>query len=98
MAESEIVGLPTMRPPMPETIQVPGGDTTSGMTPRELRELKEASGMRLDFLIEEADLDLKMQASVWIMLRRAGHNPTWDEAAEVRPVQGTEPPDPTNAS
>lgn len=94
MAESNVSPLPSRQ--LPESILIPT-DVSEGMTPRELRDVKEASGLRLDYLIgPEADFDEKTQLGVFIALRRAGYDPTWEEALDVRPVQEPSEPDPTS--
>jgi hypothetical protein len=81
---------------LPSTIPIP--ESAEGLTPNEMRKLKEASGRRLDALFgEEADLDDKTQALIWVQLRRAGYEPSWDEAGDVLPVgREAEEPDPTS--
>jgi hypothetical protein len=64
-----------------------------------MRQLKQASGRRLDDLFgDEADLDDKTQALVWVQLRRHGYQPSWDEAGDVLPATSQEPPDPTSGA
>jgi len=95
MAESDVIPLPPRQ--LPATILIPT-DVTEGLTPREMRELKDASGQRLDYLLgPDADWDEKTQVGVWIALKRAGYDPTWDDTLDVRPVQEQAPPDPTSA-
>lgn len=87
-----------LKRPLPRSITLVAS-SAEGLTPNEMRSLKEASGRRLDDLFgDAADLDDKTQALVWIQLRRQGFAPTWDEAGDVMPI-GTEAeaPDPTNA-
>jgi hypothetical protein len=82
---------------LPQTIAIP--DTAEGMTPNEMRKLKQASGRRLDELFgDEADLDDKTQALVWIQLRRGGYDPSWDDAGDVMPVGREEQPDPSSGA
>ena len=67
MADAEVAKL---RRELPATVSIP---TTEGLTPNEMRRLKEASGRRLDELFGEAsDLDDKTQALVWVALTRRG--------------------------
>lgn len=100
MADAEnVTALPPARKPLPESIEIREDAAEAGLTPRELRELKEASGLRIDYLMsDEADYDEKSQLGVFIALRRAGYEPTWEEALDVRPVQVEAVPDPTNAA
>jgi hypothetical protein len=93
MAEAEHVTQ--LQRPLPKTVPIP--DTAEGLTPNEMRKLKEASGRRLDELFgEEADLDDKTQALVWIQLHRAGYEASWDDAGDVMPVGREEETDPTS--
>jgi len=94
MAEPDVIQLPARQ--LPETIEIPT-DVTEGLTPREMRELKDASGQRLDYLLgPDADWDEKTQVGVWIALKRAGYDPSWDDTLDVRPVQQPATPDPTS--
>jgi hypothetical protein len=87
-----------LKRPLPKTVPVPTS-AEEGMTPNEMRKLKEASGRRLDELFgDEADLDDKTQALVWVQLRRHGYEPSWDEAGDVLPATGGEEPDPTSGA
>lgn len=86
------------RKPLPATIEaIDPGDSEAGMTPNEMRRFKELSGLRLDYIAgDEADLDDKTQFGVWLALTRAGYEPSWEEAGDVRPIAPSEPPDPTS--
>jgi hypothetical protein len=85
------------RLPLPKTVSVPDNPAEMSLTPREMRELKATSGLRLDYLFgDESDLDEKTQMMVWLQLRRQGHDASWEDAADVQPVPATEEPDPTN--
>lgn len=89
MAATEVTGV------LPKTIRVP-----DVMTPNEMRALKEVTGRSLTELLggDTENMDLapdRLQAMVWIALRRAGHNPTWEEAGDVLPDMTKEEPDPT---
>lgn len=99
MAERElnenVVEMPPARKPLPARVAVPD-DASDGLTPNELRALKEASGKRVDYLMGDADWDEKAQVGVWVALRREGYDPTWDEAGDVLPVKQTAEPDPTS--
>lgn len=93
-AEADLIQLPE-RKPIPPEIAIQEGVAP---TPNEMRAIKAASGHRLETLLGDAgDLDDKMQALVWLALRRAGFDPTWDEAGDVRPLTDDDVPDPTNA-
>jgi hypothetical protein len=81
---------------LPESITLPASVEAAALTPNEMRAVKTASGMRLDVLFgDETDSDDKTQAMVFVALRRAGYDPTWEQAGDVRPVPTEEPPDPT---
>jgi hypothetical protein len=95
MAEADPVTQ--LKRPLPATVPIP--ESAEGLTPNEMRKLKEVSGRRLDELFgEEVDLDDKTQALVWVQLVRAGYAPSWDEAGDVRPATGGEEPDPTSGA
>lgn len=71
------------------------------MTPNEMRALKRETGRQLSDLLggDPEDMDLapdRIQAMVWVALRRAGHDSTWEEAGDVLPDMTEAPPDPTN--
>jgi hypothetical protein len=98
MADPDVIAMPE-RKPLPASIEV-AANATEGFSPNELKAIKAASGLRLDYLLQEADWDEKSQLAVWIALRRAGYDPTWEEAGNVRPLTPTEPepPDPTSSA
>lgn len=98
MADTNVMPMPERRP-LPDRIEVDPNAADMGMTPRELRELKNASGLRLDYLMgDECDLDEKAQLGTFIALRRAGYDPTWDEALDVLAVPKAGTPDPTSGA
>lgn len=87
------------RLPLPTSIQIEGQMSDLAPTPNEMRAIKTASGMRLDYLFDpssDADADDRVQAFTWLALRRAGYDASWNDAGDVRLVQADEPPDPTN--
>jgi hypothetical protein len=82
---------------LPKAVRISPGTM---FTPNELRRLKVISGHPLGELLDEENLDLlpeRLQASVWIALRREGYDVTWEQAGDVLPemTQETEQPDPT---
>jgi hypothetical protein len=90
---------PVSRLPLPREVTIPTSAAEMMPTPREMRELKQTSGLRLEYLFgEESDLDEKTQMMIWLQLRRQGFEVTWDEAADVQPVQEVEQPDPTSGA
>jgi len=81
---------------LPETIRV-----AATLTPNEMRALKDATGRNLNEILggDADDMDLapdRIQSLVWIALRRAGFDCSWDEAGDVAPDMTAEPVDPTN--
>ena len=81
---------------LPATIRV-----AQTMTPNEMRALKAATGRNLNDLMggEAEDMEQapdRIQSLVWVALRRAGHDVTWDQAGDVAPDMTDEPVDPTN--
>jgi hypothetical protein len=87
-----VVSLPR---PLPASIRV-----AQDMTPNELRSLKEQTGRPLSDLIggDPEDMDKapdRIQSLVWIALRRAGYDCTWEQAGDVRPDMTEAQPDPT---
>ena len=68
------------------------------MTPNQIRALKAESGRNLSDLMDaSADEADRMQAIVWLALRRQGYEASWDDAADVAiEFQGDAAPDPTN--
>ena len=70
---------------LPDTIKV-----VQDMTPNELRALKEETGRPLGELIggDAEDMDKapdRIQSLVWVALRRAGYDVSWQDAGDVRP-------------
>lgn len=78
-------------------------DRGMALTPNEMRLLKEHTGRNLNDLLggDAEDLEAapdRLQALVFVALRRDGHEPTWDDAGDVLPDYTPEPPDPTNGA
>lgn len=70
------------------------------MTPNEMRALKHATGRSLTELMggDPEDLELapdRLQSLVWVALRRAGHDVSWEQAGDVLPDMEAPAPDPT---
>lgn len=87
-------------PPLPDFIVVSAQPGEFRLSPNELRRLKDETGRTLTELVgDDADEADRMQALVWLKLRRDGYRDvTWDEAGDVE-VEYSEPtPDPTNAA
>jgi hypothetical protein len=94
MAEADIAATPQDAPPngtgLPKSIVVGGSPR---LTPNELRAVRATTGKTLEALMtDEADA---MQTMVWLKLRRAGYQATWDQAGDVEADLAPEPPDPT---
>jgi hypothetical protein len=68
------------------------------MTPNQIRALKAESGHSLTELLDsDADDANRMQAIIWLELRRQGYNAHWDDVGDVAiEFQGEPAPDPTN--
>jgi hypothetical protein len=73
------------------------------LAPQEMRDLATVTGRPLSEVLDATgaaeDLDAvadRSQAMVWTVLRRLGHDVTWDEAGQVEPEVG-EPLDPTQS-
>lgn len=73
----------------------------STMTPNEMRALKEHTGRTLSELLggDIEDMDMapdRLQSLVWVALRRAGYDVSWEDAGDVLPDTSEEQaPDPT---
>jgi hypothetical protein len=96
MADTESVdeSVIQMPPRLPEAVTVSGDFR---MTANEMRRLKEVSGRTMTELMgEEADDADRVQAMVWLKLRREGHDPTWDQAGDVGIDYAAPVPDPTS--
>jgi hypothetical protein len=70
------------------------------MTPNEMRALKVIAGQSLgDVLggdVNDAELmPTRLQALVWVALRRAGYEVTWEQAGDVAASTDAPAPDPT---
>jgi hypothetical protein len=83
---------------LPATIRV-----AQTLTPNEMRALKAATGRNLNDLMggDAEDMEQapdRIQSLVWVALRRAGHDCSWDEAGDVAPDMTDEPADPTNGA
>src|SRR5262245_62469645 len=83
--------------PLPDEITI--SDKDLRLKPNEMRALKEITGRSLDELMgERADDADRIQALVWLELRRRGHEPSWDAAGDVAVQFEVETPDPTSVS
>jgi hypothetical protein len=83
---------------LPATIKV-----VQDMTPNELRALKEETGRPLGELIggDVDDMDKapdRIQSLVWVALRRAGYDVSWQDAGDVRPDMTEAMVDPTSSA
>lgn len=81
---------------LPESIR-----PATAMTPNEMRAIKAHTGRSLTELIggDAEDMDQapdRIQAMVWVALRRAGHDPSWEQAGDVVPDMAEPEPDPTS--
>ena len=100
MAESETVtSLPR---PLPSSVPI---DPGMGLSPNEMRALKDLTGRTLTDLIggDLEDMDTypdRTQALIWVQLHRMGYSPTWDQAGDVRPQMraASTAPDPTTGA
>ena len=91
MAETErLVTLPTSVEANPNDLR---------LSPNELRALKAETGRTMqDLMGEDADDADRMQAIVWIELRRRGFDASWNDAGDVAIAFTTPEPDPTSGS
>ena len=94
MAETDphVTQLPR---PLPDQITV-----AEQMTPNEMRAIKRLTGRTLQDLLggDPEDMDKapdRLQALAWVALRRAGYDPTWEQAGDVAAIAETPEPDPT---
>ena len=92
MAEAEQVVTPLGV--LPEKVKVP-----TSLTPNEMRRLKGLTGKSLGELLggDAEDMDQapdRIQALVYCGLRRAGYEPTWEQAGDVSPDTEQVPADP----
>lgn len=95
MAAPELAPVPRM--PLPRSIPI---DIAGSLTPNEMRALKAHTGRSLTELLggDPENLDEapdRVQAIVYVQLRREGYDPTWDEAGDVLPDYQKAEPDPT---
>jgi hypothetical protein len=84
--------------PLPTEIEISGTPDVR-LAPNDMRALKEETGKTLDELMgEAADETDRMQAMIWLELRRRGYRPSWDEAGDVAFAIKPEQPDPTSGA
>jgi hypothetical protein len=93
MAETEVVNHRAL----PDSVVVTQNPDLR-MTPNQIRALKAESGRNLSDLMDaNADEADRMQAIIWLALRRDGYQASWDDAADVAvEFEGDAAPDPTN--
>jgi len=78
--------------PLPATIEL---NPKLGMSPNEMRAFRGLTGRSVAEL--EGQAEDQVQAGVWVALRRAGYDPTWEEAGDVIPIAVEDPADPTSS-
>ena len=79
---------------LPTRIEVDPNDLT--ISPNELRALRAATGRAMsDLMGESADDEDRMQALVFLALRRQGYRASWQEAGDTAVAFVTPPSDPT---
>jgi hypothetical protein len=80
---------------LPESITVTQSPDVH-LSPNQMRALKAETGKTLEELMgAEADEADRMQAMIWLELRRQGHDARWDQVGDVYVEFVPEPPDPT---
>jgi len=92
MADADVVRMPEQ---LPELVRV---DPSAGIrfTPNQLRALKAETGRTMtDLLGEDGDDEDRMQAMVWLELRRQGKAVPWDRCGDVALEFTLPTPDPT---
>ena len=91
---AEPVRLPTRE--LPESVTV-SQTPDLRMTPNQMRALKAETGRTLEELMGEgADDADRLQAMVWLELRRQGYHAEWDAIGDVGIEIKAEPSDPTS--
>jgi hypothetical protein len=98
MAEADLVPMPDRPRPLPDFVRV-GGIGDVRLSPNEVRMLRAATGKTMTNLLgDDADDADKLQATVWLTLRRDGYSPTWDDCGDIQiSMGGADESDPTNA-
>ena len=93
MAErAEVTKLPDL---LPDKVTISGAPDIR-MTPNQMRALKAETGRTLDELMGEgADEADRLQAMVWLELRKQGINAPWDRLGDVAIELQEDEPDPT---
>jgi len=87
------------REPLPEAVTITGSGADLRLTANEMRHLKAVTGRTMTELMgAEADEADRLQAMVFMRLRRDGHDPTWEQAGDVAVEYTEDQPDPTNAA
>jgi len=82
--------------PLPAAVTI-GGTPDMRLTPNQMRALKAETGMTLEQLIgDNAEDANRLQAIVWLELRRQGYEASWDEIGDVAIEFQPEEPDPTS--
>ena len=83
---------------LPQSVRL---DPGMALTPNEMRTLKDVTGRTLNDLLggDAEDMDAapdRLQALVWIQLRRDGVDASWEEAGDILPDLSGVVPDPTS--
>jgi hypothetical protein len=97
LADPHVIPMPEPEPPIPDAVTITGQPSDFRLTANEMRRLKDETGRTMTELMgEEADDADRMQAMVWLKLRRDGHDATWDQAGDVAVEYEPEQQDPTS--
>jgi hypothetical protein len=85
---------------LPTSVRIKPG---MSLTPNEMRRLKDCTGRTLTELLggDAENLDEapdRIQALVWVQLRRDGFDPSWAEAGDVLPDYAQQAPDPPGSA
>jgi hypothetical protein len=81
---------------LPETIRITA-NTAPRVTPNQMRLLRAETGKTMEEVFgDKASEEDRLQAVIWLELRRQGYNASWDDAGDVGFEPVDEPPDPTS--
>jgi hypothetical protein len=91
----QLAHLPPQPKEIPDKLKLSTTEVDVRLTPNEMRHMREATGKQLTELLGEgAEESDRIQAIIWVKLRREGYELTWEQAGDILPE--FEEPDPTS--
>jgi hypothetical protein len=90
------MATPDVTRPLPDAVKI-GAGLSPRFSPNQMRALRAETGRTMEELLGEgAEPEDRLQAVVWLALRRDGYVASWEDAGDVGVEIQDDEPDPTN--